>query len=151
MPLNNLGVVGPGILRSAQPDLADVATLRMLGVSVVLKLNTRDEAPAVELAPGIVLWEYPFGLHAPPDADIRQLITQLHGYVGAETVLVHCTHGRDRTGFVAAAYQLLILRHTLEDVLAERARFGVNTPWHALANLSFTQALERLAGAPPVL
>lgn len=146
MPLHNLGLVGPSIYRSAQPDLGDLPVLRALSVTVVLKLNTREEAPAVELAPGIVLWEVPLGLRAPDDATTRQMVAQLHAFVGAETVLVHCTHGRDRTGFVAAAYQILQLGWSLEAALADRARFGVNTPWAQLANQSFTEALERLAG-----
>lgn len=146
MPLNNFGVVGPAIWRSAQPSAEDVPVLYALGITTVLKLNTREEALVVELAPGIVVWEYALGLHAPDDAVTRQIIDQLHGDVerGAR-VLIHCTHGRDRTGFICAAYQVMVLGLSLPRALAERARFGVDTPWHELANLSFTHALGRLA------
>jgi protein-tyrosine phosphatase len=87
---------------------------------------------------------------APPDAVTRALVAQMAGEIGAKQVLlVHCTHGRDRTGFVCAAYQMLRRGYSLDAALAIRADYGVTGPFHTLMNHSFTQALKRLAQPEP--
>jgi len=146
MPLNNFGVVGPSIYRSAQPDMHGLMRAATgLGVTTVLKLNT-DEEGLEPMLPGVVVWKWPLGLTAPPDADTRQqarliAVAVAHG----QTVLVHCTHGRDRGGFFAAAYQILELGWSLEMVLKEREAHGVDNFISRLTNHSFTEALERFA------
>ena len=65
-----------------------------------------------------------------------------------QIILIHCTHGRDRTGFVAAAYQILALGWSLEAALAERTAHGVDDFMSRLTNQSFTGALERLPALP---
>ncbi len=145
MPLDNFGRVGPRVFRCAQFDAEGMETLISLGVTVAIKLNTSDEAPEV-FAAGVTTMEYPFHLQAPPDDETRRVVRQIEDFVeSGETVVIHCTHGRDRTGFVCAAYQMLALGMSLDDVLEERARYGVDSPWHKLFNESFTHALERLA------
>lgn len=144
MPLDNFGRAGPHVYRCAQFDAEGMETLISFGVTVVVKLNTREEAPEV-FASGVTTLEYPFHLQAPPDAETIRLVQQIQEFVdGGETVVIHCTHGRDRTGFVVAAYQMLALGMSFEAVIDERARYGVDSPWHRLFNESFTNALERL-------
>jgi protein tyrosine/serine phosphatase len=148
MPLNNFGLVGHNVYRSAQPEAEDLATLRALGITVVLKLNTREESNGVagELGPGIDLIEWPLHFTAPDDADTKQMMERLRILVvEGEVILMHCEKGRDRTGFVSAAYEVLVLGHTLDEALGHRADYGVDDPWHRLFNESFTHALKRLA------
>lgn len=145
MPLNNFGRVGPGVFRSEQPDAYAMSSLYELGITVVLKLNDATEGvdePVGEL----VVWSVPLELTPPSDAQVRELCAGIRAHVAAgERVLIHCTHGRDRTGFVAAAYQLLELKRPLDEVLDTRARYGVNTAVVKLFNEAFTKALRRLA------
>ncbi len=148
MPLNNFGRIAVGVYRSAQPDAEALTFLRdVLDVTAVIKLNT-DEEGAEPSLPGIVVHHIPLGLHATSDDRTRIITRQIHElWQAEETVLIHCTHGRDRTGFIAAAYQILVMGHSLADVLDERRRYGVDNPWAELANHSFTEALKRLASA----
>lgn len=151
MPLHNLGLVGPRVFRCAQPGALDVACLRALGITHLVKLNTPEESPEAILS-GLTVLCAPLHLRAPDDDWTRRLVAHIAAQVAAgETVLVHCTHGRDRTGFACAAYQLLALGQPLAYCLEERARFGVDNPWAAIANQSFTHALERLADAQAAL
>jgi hypothetical protein len=148
MPLQNFGVVGPGIYRSAQPDAHGMRLAATdLGVTLVLKLNTREEGVTIA-RPSVVVWEWPLGLTAPEDDATIQQMRQLKAMVdNGQVALIHCTHGRDRTGFVAAAYHILILGVPLATALAEREAHGVDNFISRLSNHSFTEALERLAQA----
>jgi len=149
MPLNNFGIIAPNVYRSAQPDAHGMRlAAKDLGVTLVLKLNTREEGDTLRLS-GVVIWEWPLGLTAPDDtAVVAQLRHLANAVADGQVVLVQCTHGRDRTGFWAAAYQIVVLGWTLEQALAERTAHGVDDFISRLTNHSFTEALERLAAAP---
>ena len=126
MALQNYGVSVPGkLLRSAQPEDSDFPFLAKLGVKYILKLN--DDAPSWEIAIAqrhmIEVYYKPLPTLINCTANIVYLCEFMHELDGLW--LVHCTHGRDRTGLICAAYRLLFCGATLEDVQAERRQYGV--------------------------
>lgn len=142
MPLNNFGMIGPGIYRGAQPDDHGIDILVALGVTCILKLNHADEAPPTRRAE-IVEWHLPMNMTPLPEETTRKLVQDMAAIVEQGGVIfVHCTHGRDRTGFVAAAYGMLALKQSLEAVLFTRAEHGVDNRVSELTNMFFTHALK---------
>jgi len=144
MPLNNFGIIGPNVYRGAQPDANAVETLVALGVTCILKLNEFAEAPPT-LRAGIVEWHVPMGLSPPPKAIVRQLVKDMAAQAANGILFVHCTHGRDRTGFVAAAYDILALERHIDQALTTRKAYGVDNRVSELTNLFFTRMLEELS------
>jgi len=145
MPLGNFGIIAPQLYRSAQPDAHGLAIAVALGVDLVLKLNT-DEEGQMPARPDVVVWHWPLGLTAPHDGETyAQVRFMAKAIADGQTLLVQCTHGRDRTGFVAAAYQIVVLGWTLAQVAVDREAHGVDNFISKITNHSFTESLERIA------
>lgn len=111
----NLQPVDPiaEVYRSGQPSSPEAwEYVKALGVTVVVKLNRESEGSddAAERA-GLTVVKIPMPpssagevLEAPSAADIRRAVEAMR----AGHVLLHCEHGQDRTGLVAAAYRVLV-------------------------------------------
>ncbi len=60
----------------------------------------------------------------PSEDQTRQFLRQVRAADGA--VLFHCEHGRDRTGFMGAAYRIVMQDWAVQDAIDEIASFGAN-------------------------
>jgi protein tyrosine/serine phosphatase len=127
--LENVGRVAPGIYRGAQPAKEGYATLKRMGIRTVINLrNSMSEKGAVERA-GMRSIEVPMemsrdGLRAKVDGVVALMADPAN-----RPVLVHCRHGRDRTGIVVAAYRMKMQGWPLADAEAEMQAFGFNDVW----------------------
>lgn len=106
----NLHQVEPGLYRSGQPTLEGWAYLQSLGVTQVVKLNdsTQEGADAVPATMTVaVLTIEPIGdkdifygiantFRHPDEQKVAAAVAIMRDR-GARIVLVHCTHGMDRT------------------------------------------------------
>lgn len=116
----NLVEVEPGLWRSGQPTTdAEWAYLRSLGVRLVVKLNFDDEgSDAWAAKAGIIVvecsvqpdgdkdvWDNVKNVFVQPDA--VRLSAALQAIKTGVGVLVHCTHGHDRTGLVIGMHRVL--------------------------------------------
>lgn len=141
MPLDNYGVVsvicesvtlGPTrLVRSAQPDVSGFKSLYKQGVRTIIKLCSEREYPLVEeqtyFAPGVVIPDPLAGLFRFNDTEaVIAIAGQIFKGLRIGDVHVHCTHGRDRTGLVCAAYRLIYDKATLDEVNEERKSYGVD-------------------------
>jgi hypothetical protein len=104
----NLALVAPGIYRCGQPTVEGWIYLHSLGVSNVIKLNTVEEgsdAPAVLL--GMTVHHYPipadqqFMPGSVSQADLAAAVREIQ-----PGTVVHCTHGKDRTGLVIGLWRV---------------------------------------------
>lgn len=136
MPLHNFGVVLQNpewtIFRSAQPDALGFRDLRdHLNVDVSYKLSRDHEfSNATERAlfePNEVILD-PFE-EVFRTGDLDRVIAAAQAIYDCtwdkRSVLIHCSHGRDRTGLISAAVQMLIGAWPLQLALDERKAFGV--------------------------
>lgn len=153
MPLENFGVVHPLVYRSAQPDPHGFAMIRALAVDVVCKLSRDDEFSNHEeltaLAGVNVMMNDTFPVWAPDRAYVERLVDELDLIVhNGHRVLVHCMKGRDRTGLLIGAYEILKLKKPLEEVLALFNDYGT-TPFSYIGDIHVRGLLSDLAAGRP--
>jgi len=122
-PINNFQIViADGVYRSGQPKgEADWNYLKNIGITTVVKLNKfssdADEAEEFLMAKERNIKVIP--IYMPPDdfphnlnpwasPDLKDLLqaTEVLENRGNGKVLVHCSHGKDRTGLVVAVYSV---------------------------------------------
>ncbi|MCU1246104.1 MAG: protein tyrosine/serine phosphatase [Acidobacteria bacterium] len=127
----NFGVVEEGkIYRGAQPDGANLAQLKQrYGVRTILKLNPADldaeRADATRL--GMQLIYVPLGAatlgRSRSCPQVERAYAALHD-PSNWPLYVHCTHGRDRTGFLVGLFRERDERWDFARVREELARYG---------------------------
>jgi protein tyrosine/serine phosphatase len=115
--------VEPGLWRSNQPtSVADWARIKSLGIGIVVKLNMPGEG-SDEGARRLGLVVYELGIQPVGDPNILDAVTNsfrspdperlaaaeevIESAAGRTGVLVHCTHGQDRTGLVIGRHRVL--------------------------------------------
>jgi tyrosine-protein phosphatase SIW14 len=130
--LTNVGRMAPGILRGAQPKPEGYATLKAMGVRTVINLRTRHgERKAVEVA-GMRYVEIPMNAMKNVDpAAVRKALSVMTDPAN-QPVFVHCAHGKDRTGVVAAVYRMEVDGWSVADAEAEMEAFGFHDFWSQL-------------------
>lgn len=114
----NLYRMSPTLYRSAMPRGQDVALLEKLGIHSVLTFTKPDDKAWLGDAPLQVL-RYPTHADRVDDADVIAVLRLLQSAQQQGPVLMHCSHGRDRTGLFGAMYRIVIQGWSREDALKE--------------------------------
>lgn len=139
VPLTLAGVpnffqVTPRIYRSAQPTAAGFQGLAKMGIETVINLRRRvDDAP---LAKGTDLTTLHIKITTRhiTDDDGAAIVTALRNLRQAQrqgAVLVHCTHGADRTGLIIALWRMLYQQWPRAAAIAElhQGGYGFHEVW----------------------
>jgi protein-tyrosine phosphatase len=124
-PLGGVGVarfdrVSKDIYRSAQPSLRELIEVQQrYGIKSVLKLNRgSDPAP-----PGISVVNQPLdALSEPSHEQLEEILRAIDQ--APKPLLIHCTHGEDRTGLIVALYKMSRLGVPLETAYTDMMRRG---------------------------
>lgn len=126
MPIHNFGITDLFVWRSAQPDQQGIKDLKRLNVNAIVKLNTEtpEERNWCDTV-GIKLEEFPIPTFINNPTTIKTIANEIKNLTAGGIVLVHCEHGRDRTGLVIGAYHVLFDGWTPEQANAERKLYGV--------------------------
>lgn len=133
----NLHQVRPGLWRSGQPTTAaHWSQLKALGVSRIVKLNFEAEG-SDDGARLIGMTVYTLSIQPAWDTDVFDALGNTFikpdpdRLAEAESVillgggvLVHCTHGRDRTGFVIGQSRVLDDHWTKDQAYSEMLKNG---------------------------
>ncbi|HRI54871.1 MAG TPA: tyrosine-protein phosphatase [Pseudomonadota bacterium] len=100
-PLRRFDRVDADLYRSAQPSQEQLRELqKRYGIRTVLKLNSGAE-PVPE---GVTLIHHPLNvLKEPSPQELQELLDVIDS--SPKPLLIHCTHGEDRTGLVVALYR----------------------------------------------
>ncbi|HXT00972.1 MAG TPA: tyrosine-protein phosphatase [Elusimicrobiota bacterium] len=124
--LGNLHTVEPGLLRSAQPSKEGYATLRGMGVKTILNLKDKlsAERERAKARPyGISVENVAMsGFSTPTFAQMDRALEVLK--TAPRPILVHCAHGKDRTGFVVASYRVIEEKVSIPDAVQEAKDAG---------------------------
>ncbi len=135
-PLDVLGVenlhrVTPTLYRSAQPRGANIAALKSLGIRTVVSLRSFNDDRKVFAGHDIRLVRVPINTWSIDDAKVQRALLAIREAEKEGPVLIHCMHGADRTGVVAAAYRMAVQGWDKDSARQEMLRggYGYHTVW----------------------
>ncbi|MDQ0588087.1 dual specificity protein phosphatase family protein [Variovorax paradoxus] len=129
--VENLHRITPTLYRSAQPRIADVAALKALGIRTIVSLRSFNDDRKVFAGSGIRLVRVPINTWSIDDAKVLRALVAIREAEKQGPVLIHCMHGADRTGVVAAAYRMAVQGWDKESARLEMLRggYGYHTLW----------------------
>jgi len=131
LQVENLHRITPTLYRSAQPRIADVAALKALGIRTIVSLRSFNDDRKVFAGSGIRLVRVPINTWSIDDAKVLRALVAIREAEKQGPVLIHCMHGADRTGVVAAVYRMAIQGWDKESARLEMLRggYGYHTLW----------------------
>lgn len=154
--LPNLHRMTPLIYRSAQPNTEGFHNLANIGVKTVINLRrTVDDSPRA-MGTGLALIHIKITTRHINDENGAKIVLALRALRDAQSngpVLLHCTHGADRTGMIAALWRMLYQGWSRTEALDElqQGGFGFHPVWinipHYLQHVDLTDLKTRVAEA----
>ncbi|HKR62208.1 MAG TPA: tyrosine-protein phosphatase [Thermoanaerobaculia bacterium] len=128
----NFGEVTKNLYRGGQPTTcAELAYLHDLGIRSIVKLNDAnsplDASEKTEAQRmGFEVVSRPFDARTIGRSDTCDDVADVLAFLIASEspVFVHCTAGKDRTGYIVGLYEKLVLKKSVAAVMEELHRFG---------------------------
>lgn len=123
--------VTPTLYRSAQLGRADAAALAPLGIRTVVGLRAFHSDEKWLRQSGIATRRVKIYTWAIGDADVVAALKAIRRAEQDGPVLLHCWHGADRTGLIAAMYRILYQGWSKEQALdeLEHGGYGYHAMW----------------------
>jgi protein tyrosine/serine phosphatase len=125
----NLYQMSPTLYRSALPDRGAVQLLEKLKVATVINFLPESDASWLS-TPGITQVQLPYRTNHVDDADVLAALRAIQSAESNGPVLMHCKHGSDRTGLMAAMYRVVVQGWSKEDALNEMTQGGFGDSTH---------------------
>ncbi len=119
----NLYRMSPTLYRSALPDAQSLPVLQSLKVHTVLSFIKDDDATWLGQTP-VRRLSIPLHADRVDDADVLRVLRTLQAAEEHGPVLMHCKHGRDRTGLMAAMYRTVIQGWSKDEAINEMRNGG---------------------------
>jgi len=121
--VNLLHQVDDKLYRSALPNTEAVDQLKALGIVSVLNFYQKSDASWIGSA-DLQEIHLPMRTRWFDDEDALDALRSLRGAQEKGSVLIHCKHGQNRTGLVAALYRMVYQGWSKAEALAEMRSFG---------------------------
>ncbi|MNQ68530.1 Tyrosine phosphatase family protein [compost metagenome] len=125
----NLYQMSPTLYRSAMPDQGAVPLLKRLKVGTVITFLPESDSRWLS-TPDITQVQLPYRTNHVDDADILKALRTIQTAEANGPVLMHCKHGSDRTGLIAAMYRVVVQGWSKEDALSEMTQGGFGDSTH---------------------
>jgi len=125
----NLYQMSPTLYRSALPDSGVVPLLEKLKVGTVITFLPETDDNWLS-APGIDQVQLPYRTNHVDDAQVIKALRAIQTAEAKGPVLMHCKHGSDRTGLMAAMYRVVVQGWSKEDALNEMTQGGFGDSTH---------------------
>ena len=127
----NLYRITDTFYRSERLTRADVAQLRQLGVRTVINLRAFHSDADVLAGSGIRQVRIPLLTWKIDDAQIVRALEEIRAAQAEGPILLHCQHGADRTGLVAAMYRMAYQGWSKQQALEElqHGGYGFHSVW----------------------
>lgn len=128
--LPNFHEVSRQFYRGAQPRPGGVHRLAALGIKTIINLRGDDEQTRAEqqaaAAAGLRYFSIPLPDLSRPTSESIERVMALVNASENQPVFVHCNHGKDRTGVIAAVYRITHDGWTSEQAKAEAKHYGMS-------------------------
>lgn len=128
----NLHRVTPTFYRSAQPLKVGFSAIgNAVGIKTVISLRAFHSDKKMSAGTGLTLISIPINTWNIKQTDLVRALAALEVAGRLGPVLLHCQHGADRTGLVAALHRMLNEGWTREAALDEmrNGQFGYHAVW----------------------
>jgi protein tyrosine/serine phosphatase len=125
----NLFQMSPTLYRSALPDNGALSLLQRLKVGTVISFLPESDANWLS-STAITQVRLPYRTNHVDDADILKALRAIRTAETSGPVLMHCKHGSDRTGLIAAMYRVVVQGWSKEDALSEMTQGGFGDSTH---------------------
>lgn len=125
----NLYQISPTLYRSSLPDGAALPLLSELRIGTVINFLPESDQRWLS-TPGIEQVQLPYRTNHVDDSDILSALRAVQAGEAKGPVLMHCKHGSDRTGLVAAMYRVVVQGWSKEDALNEMTEGGFGDSHH---------------------
>lgn len=125
----NLYRMSPTLYRSALPDERALPLLKTLKIATVINFLPESDSSWLS-APDITQVQLPYRTNHVDDADVLAAIRAIKAAESKGPVLMHCKHGSDRTGLMAAMYRVVQQGWTKEEALNEMTQGGFGDNAH---------------------
>jgi protein tyrosine/serine phosphatase len=125
----NLFQMTPTLYRSALPDRGAVPLLKKLKVGTVISFLPESDSNWLSTA-DIAQVQLSYRTNHVDDADVIKALRAIQTAEAKGPVLMHCKHGSDRTGLMAAMYRVIVQGWSKEDALSEMTQGGFGDSTH---------------------
>lgn len=125
-PAMNLYQMSPTLYRSALPTAQDAAVVKALGIRTVVSFIKDDDRQWAK-DPTMRLISLPMHADRVTDDEVLEALRVVKAAQAQGPVLMHCKHGNNRTGIVAAMYRTVVEGWPREAALAEMQHNGFGT------------------------
>lgn len=119
----NLYRMAPDLYRSALPSASDLPQLQALGIVTVINFYQRGDEQWLK-DPKVRQVHLPLRTDRIDDSDVLEVLRSLRQAQSHGRVLIHCKHGQNRTGLIAAMYRVIYQNWSKEQALAEMRNGG---------------------------
>jgi protein tyrosine/serine phosphatase len=119
----NLHQMTPTLYRSALPDSNALPLLEKLKIGTVINFLPESDGSWLK-PPDIRQVQLVYRTNHVDDADVLAALRAIREAEANGAVLMHCKHGSDRTGLMAAMYRVVIQGWSKEDALNEMTLGG---------------------------
>jgi len=138
--VENFGKVSEEALwRGAQPTAEGFKSLEKMGVRTIVSFRHDHDDMELLKGTGLKYVRIPSFAFHPTEANLVTFLRIMKDQANWP-VFIHCAQGRDRTGYNAAAFRMVVQGWSAEDALCEMNAFHFNKIW--VANPSFMKALD---------
>lgn len=122
----NLHQMTPTLYRSGLPDSTAAPLLEKLKIGTVINFLPESDADWLK-SPDIRQVQLTYRTNHVDDSDVLAALRAIQEAEANGPVLMHCKHGSDRTGLMAAMYRVVIQGWSKEDALNEMTLGGFGT------------------------
>ncbi|MGE1151998.1 dual specificity protein phosphatase family protein [Pseudomonas kitaguniensis] len=119
----NLHQMTPTLYRSALPNSSAVPVLQNLKIATVINFLPESDSDWLK-ASDIKQVQLIYRTNHVDDSDVLAALRAIQDAQANGAVLMHCKHGSDRTGLIAAMYRVVVQGWSKEDALNEMTLGG---------------------------
>jgi endonuclease/exonuclease/phosphatase family metal-dependent hydrolase/protein tyrosine phosphatase (PTP) superfamily phosphohydrolase (DUF442 family) len=135
MPIKRFRWIEPTLARGARPDGAGIAALRQRGFRTIVDFTANAGVEREAKAAGIEYFALPMTAHLwsrPPGEEQVRTFFRIALDPARRPLFIHCTHGVDRTGTMAALYRIEAQGWSTPAAVEEMQLLGYHGWYHAL-------------------
>lgn len=137
--VENFAKVSEALWRGAQPTTEGFKALEKMGAKTIVSFRHDHDDLELMKGTGLRYLRIPSRAFRPTEENLARFLKVMED-PSNWPVYIHCAQGRDRTGYNAAAYRMVVQGWKAEDAISEMNTFHFNKIW--FGNPGFLRKLD---------